>query len=214
MTEPVLPRFLALGDSYTIGEGVDADGRWPAQLVRALRAQGVAVDDADIVATTGWTTDELAAAIAARTFAPPYALVTLLVGVNNQYRGRALDEYRNEFAALFDRALAFADGDAARVVVVSIPDWGTTPFAAQGGRDVAQIAREIDAFNAAARDIATTRGAAFVDVTTPSRAAPADVEWLAADGLHPSAAQYAAWTAAIVPAARKALSAAAFRPVR
>lgn len=201
-----LPRFLALGDSYTIGEGVDACERWPSQLVRALRAEGVAIGDADIVATTGWTTDELAAAIAARAFAPPYALVTLLVGVNNQYRGRALDEYREQFSALLDTATAFAGDAAQRVVVVSIPDWGATPFAIASGRDRGQIARDIDAFNAAARDIAQARGAAFVDVTALSRAQPSSAPWLAADGLHPSAAQYAAWTTPIAVAARNALS--------
>lgn len=201
-----LPRFLALGDSYTIGEGVAAHERWPAQLADALRADGIAIGDADIVATTGWTTDELAAAIAARDFAPPYALVTLLIGVNNQYRGRPLDEYRGEFSALLDTAIAFAGGDAQRVVVVSIPDWGATPFAIASGRDTAQIAREIDAFNAAARDIALARGAAFVDVTALSRSQPSNERWLAADGLHPSASQYAAWVAPIAIAARKALS--------
>jgi len=201
-----LPRFLALGDSYTIGEGVDAHERWPAQLASTLRADGATIGDADIVATTGWTTDELAAAIAARGFAPPYALVTLLVGVNNQYRGRALDEYREQFSALLDTAIAFAGGDARRVVVVSIPDWGATPFAIASGRDTQQIAREIDAFNAAACDIAQSRGAAFVDVTVLSRSQPLNEHWLAADGLHPSAAQYAAWTAPIAVAARKALS--------
>ncbi len=201
-----LPRFLALGDSYTIGEGIAAHERWPVQLADALRADGIAIGDADIVATTGWTTDELAAAIAARDFAPPYALVTLLIGVNNQYRGRPLDEYRGEFSALLDTAIAFAGGDAQRVVVVSIPDWGATPFAIASGRDTAQIAREIDAFNAAARDTALTRGAAFVDVTALSRAQPSNERWLAVDGLHPSASQYAAWIAPIAIAARKALS--------
>jgi len=201
-----LPRFLALGDSYTIGEGVAAHERWPAQLVRTLRADGIAIGDADIVATTGWTTDELAAAIAARAFAPPYALVTLLIGVNNQYRGRPPDEYRDEFSALLDAAITFAGDAARRVVVVSIPDWGATPFAAASGRDITQIAREIDAFNAIACEAALDRGAAFVDVTALSRSQPSNGHWLAADGLHPSASQYAAWTAPIAIAAREALS--------
>ena len=205
-----LPRFLALGDSYTIGEGVATHERWPAQLVRALRADGLAVGDADIVATTGWTTDELAAAIAAREFDPPYALVTLLIGVNNQYRGRSLDEYREQFSALLDTAIAFAGGHAQRVVVVSIPDWGETPFAIASGRDRQQIAREIDAFNIAAFNIAQAGGAAFVDVTELSRSQPLGEHWLAADGLHPSSEQYAAWTSTIAIAARKALSRQAF----
>lgn len=209
------PRFLALGDSYTIGEGVAAHERWPNRLAETLRGEGREIADPDIVATTGWTTDELAAAIAARAFAPPYALVTLLIGVNNQYCGRSLDDYCEEFSALLDGAVAFAGGCAARVVVVSIPDWGVTPFAAQSGRDTLQIAAEVDAFNAAAQAIARARGAAFVDVTALSRSAPtAGAPWLADDGLHPSAAQYAAWIAPIAVAARKALSQSEFPPAR
>jgi lysophospholipase L1-like esterase len=207
MTGAASSTFLALGDSYTIGEGVAAHERWPAQLVRRLRAEGFDIGEPDLVATTGWTTDELAAAIAARSFAPPYALVSLLVGVNNQYRGRGLDEYAAQFAALLDTATALAGGDAQRVVVVSIPDWGTTPFAAASGRDVARIAFEIDAFNETARRLAAARGAHFVDVTPLSRSQPPAAQaWLVDDGLHPSAAQYAAWTERIVAAARAALT--------
>jgi len=196
--------YLALGDSYTIGEGVAADERWPAQLARRLRALGIALADPAIVATTGWTTDELAAAMDAATFAPPYALVSLLIGVNHQYRGRALDEYRGEFAALLARAGALA-GSPARVFVVSIPDWGVTRFARGQGRDAAQVGAEIDAFNAAARAIATAAGIPFVDVTTASREAGDGEAMLVADGLHPSAAQYALWTDEIVPVARALL---------
>lgn len=196
--------YLALGDSYTIGEGVAADERWPAQLARRLRALGVAIADPAIVATTGWTTDELAAAMDAATFAPPYALASLLIGVNNQYRGRALDEYRGEFAALLERASALA-ASPTRVFVVSIPDWGVTRFAREQGRDAAQVGAEIDAFNAAAREIATAAGIPFVDVTAASREAGDGEAMLVADGLHPSAAQYALWTDEIVPVARALL---------
>ncbi|NCT66949.1 MAG: SGNH/GDSL hydrolase family protein [Rhodanobacteraceae bacterium] len=198
--------FLALGDSYTIGEGVDADERWPAQLARRLRARGVAIDDPQVIATTGWTTDELAAAMDAATFAPPYALVTLLIGVNNQYRGRELANYRIEFGALLARAIALAGGDARRVVVVSIPDWGVTRFARAQGRDAPRIAAEIDAFNDVAREVATASGAAFVDVTAKSRDAGDADAMLVGDGLHPSAAQYARWTDLILPAAEQALA--------
>jgi lysophospholipase L1-like esterase len=196
--------YLALGDSYTIGEGVAADERWPAQLARRLRALGFALADPAIVATTGWTTDELAAAMDAATFAPPYALASLLIGVNNQYRGRALDEYRGEFAALLERASALA-ASPKRVFVVSIPDWGVTRFAREQGRDAAQVGAEIDAFNAAAREIATAAGIPFVDVTAASREAGDGEAMLVADGLHPSAAQYALWTDEIVPVARALL---------
>jgi lysophospholipase L1-like esterase len=199
--------FLALGDSYTIGEGVALDERWPAQLVARLRNEGIDVDDPQIIATTGWTTDELSAAMDAASFAPPYDLVTLLIGVNNQYRGRPLDEYHAQFHALLQRAIKLAGGNAGHVIVVSIPDWGVTPFAAREGRDASVAAREIDAFNAAACTEAGSVGAHWVDVTTISRAPGARAE-LADDGLHPSAAQYARWTEAILPVARGVLMSA------
>ena len=199
------PRFLALGDSYTIGEGVPADGNWPHQLAAALRARGVAIAEPEIVARTGWTTDELSAAMDTHAFHPPYALVTLLIGVNNQYRGRDLQNYRVEFRALLERAIRLADGDASRVVVVSIPDWGVTRFGAGSGRDLGEVAREIDAFNASAAAISTTLHAHYVDVTAISRDRGGSPDMLAADGLHPSAAMYSRWTAAIAPAAQVAL---------
>lgn len=201
-TVPTPPRFLALGDSYTIGEGVDPADTWPAQLARRLRADRVALADPVIVARTGWSTDELAAAIAAAGLTPPYALVTLLIGVNNQYRGRDLANYRDEFAALLARAIALAGDDASRVVVVSIPDWGVTAFARAQARDPARIGAEIDAFNAAAAAIARARDVAFVDVTGISREAAACV---VDDALHPSGAQYARWAEAIQPVAAAAL---------
>jgi len=198
--------FLALGDSYTIGEGVEAAGRWPMQLAQRLRDDGVDIADPEIIATTGWTTDELSAAMDAAQFSPPYALVTLLIGVNNQYRGRDIGNYRDEFAALRARAIDLAGGRSERVVVVSIPDWGVTRFALEQGRDAARVAGEIDAFNAAARRIAADRDVAFVDVTAASRAAGDADSMLVADGLHPSAAQYARWTELIFAAARRALT--------
>ena len=200
-----LSRFLALGDSYTIGEGVAPDEGWPAQLARRLRAHGIAIDEPEIIATTGWTTDELAAAMDGHAFTPPYALVTLLIGVNNQYRGRSLENYQDEFANLLARAIELAGSHPQRVVVVSIPDWGVTRYAAQHDRDAAVVGREIDAFNTAARHIAITRGVAFVDVTPASREAGAAPAMLVDDGLHPSAAQYAEWTDRIVAHARLAL---------
>jgi lysophospholipase L1-like esterase len=194
--------YLALGDSYTIGEAVPAAGRWPAQLVERLRARGVALDEPQIVATTGWTTDELSAAMDAASFAPRYDLVTLLIGVNNQYRGRSADEYRREFARLLQRAISLAGDRASHVVVVSIPDWGVTRFAHEQGRDPAQIAHALDTYNAIARDEATRASARWVDITPVSRRHP---ELVADDGLHPSAAQYTLWTEAIEPAAAAAV---------
>jgi lysophospholipase L1-like esterase len=184
------PRYLALGDSYTIGESVDPGERFPAQLARALH-----LGEPQIIARTGWTTDELNAAIDAAKPQGPFDLVTLLIGVNNQYRGRSEDEYRTQFAALLQRAVGFAGGDASRVIVVSIPDWGVTPFAE--GRDRAKIAREIDQFNAINREEAQRAGAKWVDITPISRGS--DAALVTGDGLHPSGKQYAEWVTRIAP---------------
>ena len=194
--------YLALGDSYTIGEAVAAPQRWPAVLVQRLRRAGVVIDDPNIIAVTGWTTDELAQGMDATPLSPPYDLVSLQIGVNNQYRGRPAGEYRSQFASLLARAVALAGGRAARVVVESIPDWGVTHFAHEQGRDRAQIARELDVYNAIAGDETARAGAHFVDITGISRRYPVLV---AGDGLHPSAAQYALWVDAILPVVRAAL---------
>jgi lysophospholipase L1-like esterase len=199
-------RYLALGDSYTIGEGVADAGRWPRQLAAALRRDGIAIADPQIVATTGWTTDELAAGIDAAAPQGPFALVTLLIGVNNQYRGRALDAYREQFAALLHRALGFADGQPRRVLAVSIPDWGVTAFAQTPEHDPALIGKQIDAFNAAAQACCQAHAVRFVDITAASREGGGSAAMLAADGLHPSAAMYARWTGLLLPAARDALA--------
>lgn len=198
-------RFLALGDSYTVGEGVARDAIWPAQLVRALSASGTPLAPPDVVATTGWTTDELAVALRGRVLAPRYALVSLGIGVNDQYRGRDIASYRESFTRLLWRAVAFAGDDAAHVFVMSIPDWGVTPFAQD--RDPVTIAAAIDAFNALAQAQTAGIGARFVDVTAISRACGSDPAMLAVDGLHPSAAQYTRWLTAILPAARACLAA-------
>ena len=184
-------RYLALGDSYSIGEGVPEAGRWPMQLAAALRARGIALQDPRIIATTGWTTDELSAAMDAAEPLGTWDLVSLLIGVNNQYRGRTVDDYREQFSGLLERAIALAGHQPSRVFVLSIPDWGVTPFAQ--GRDRARIAQEIDAFNATARHICKALGVAFIDITPTSRDQGGDADMLVADGLHPSAAMYARW---------------------
>ena len=196
-------RYLALGDSYTIGEGVAEAERWPAQLVARLREGGRAAGDPLIVARTGWTTDELMAEIDGAAPEGRFDLVSLLIGVNDQYRGRDVEEFRAGFRALLRRAIGFAGGEAGRVIVLSIPDWGVTPFA--GGRDRAAIAQAIDRFNAAGRDETRRAGARYVDVTAVSREAAGDATLLAADGLHPSGAMYAAWASLALPAARDAI---------
>jgi lysophospholipase L1-like esterase len=192
-------RYLALGDSYTIGESVAEAERWPNQLARGLQ-----IPMPEIIAKTGWTTDELSAAIDKADPHGPYGLVTLLIGVNNQFRGRDAEQYRNEFVALLGRAIKFAGGDARRVVVVSIPDWGVMPFAA--GRDRAKIGAEIDHFNAINREETLLANARYVDITPISRGATADPTLVAGDGLHPSAKMYTQWVAAITPEARAAIS--------
>ncbi|MGA8277297.1 MAG: SGNH/GDSL hydrolase family protein [Rhodanobacteraceae bacterium] len=202
-----VPGFLALGDSYTIGEGVSAQDRWPEQLVERLDTDGSRVGAPTIIAKTGWTTSELAQAIDATTLHPPYALVTLMIGVNDQYQGRAVDYYRVGFSALLVRAIALAGKRPDRVLVISIPDWGVTRFAHEQGHHAAQVSNAIDAFNAAARDIAADHHVAWVDVTAVSRTAGANAGMLSEDGLHPSGAQYAHWTDVILPAAEATLRA-------
>jgi len=197
-------RFLALGDSYTIGESVTPAERWPVQLAALLRKDGVALDQPQIIATTGWTTDELSAGIDRAAPRGPFDLVSLLIGVNNQYRGRDLAEYALQFDALLGRALQFAGGQPRRVLVLSIPDWGLTPFAR--GRDRAAIGRAIDQFNAANTAAAQRAGAHYVDVTPISRQVPTDPALVAGDGLHPSGKMYAEWARLALPAAREGLS--------
>jgi len=196
-------RYLALGDSYTIGESVADEGRWPNQLVHRLRESGITIDAPRIIATTGWTTDELAAAMDAAEPLGDWDFVSLLIGVNNQYRGRSVDDYRGEFTGLLKRAIRLAGNRPRRVLVLAIPDWGVTPFAE--GRDRAQIARELDAYNAAKREICAQHGVAFVDIAPVSRRRGAEPAMVAADGLHPSAALYALWAEAAYPVALELL---------
>src|SRR5690606_9525021 len=197
--------YLALGDSYTIGEGVEPAGRWPVQLAARLREAGIAIADPRIIATTGWTTDELAAAMDAAEPLGEWDFVSLLIGVNNQYRGRPVDDYLGEFQRLLRRAVALAGGRGGRVLVLSIPDWGVTPFAFASSRDRQAIADELDAYNEAARGLCEAGGVAFVDITRISRDRGGEVDMLADDGLHPSAAQYARWTEAALPVATELL---------
>ena len=189
--------YLALGDSYTIGQGVAEQHRYPNQLIESLGNVGVTIDKMLIIARTGWTTDELSAGIDNAQVDTPYDLVTLLIGVNNQYRGRSLENFREEFNALLNRAIGFAGGDPEKVVVLSIPDWGVTPFAQ--GRDREKIAGEIDAFNAIKLDESQKAGVSYIDVTEISRLAAGRPELLATDGLHPSGLMYSLWVEELFP---------------
>jgi len=197
--------YLALGDSYTIGEGIAPEATWSRQLARQLRDDGIALADPRVIATTGWSCDELSAAIDVAAPAQDHDFASLLIGVNDQYRGMTLDVFRPCFARLLDRAIGFARGRADRVLVLSIPDWGVTPFARDSGRDLAQIAAELDAYNEAARELCVSLGVAFVDITGISRDGGDAADMLASDGLHPSAAMYARWTQAALPVARAML---------
>lgn len=199
------PRYLALGDSYTIGESVGEADRWPVRLTGLLRERGVAVGGPEIVARTGWTVRELSRGIDAAEPHGPYDLVTLLIGVNDQYRGGDPEAYRSDFATMLRRAVGFAGGKAGHVVVLSIPDWSVTPFAVESGRDRGRIAAEIDRFNRINREETARAGARYVDVTPDSRKAAADRSLIAADGLHPAGAMYAEWARLALPAAAAAL---------
>lgn len=188
--------MLALGDSYTIGEQVRADQRWPVQLAALLVERGVRLQPPLIVAQTGWTGDELEVALDAADdslVAPPYALVSLLIGVNDQYRGRSPSQFEPAFARLLKRAIGYAGGEARRVLVLSIPDWGITPFAAAEGCDSATVSAAIDAYNALSRSHCEASDAAYVDITDLTRQAQTRPELLAADGLHPSGLDYQRW---------------------
>lgn len=182
-------KYLALGDSYTIGESVADDERFPAQLVKRLSAEGFDMGDPLIIAKTGWTTDELSAAIKEKNVKDTFNIVTLLIGVNNQYRGRSAEEYRGELKQLIETALRYAGGKNENVIIISIPDWGVTPFAE--GRDRKKVAEEIDLFNKVKKEESDNYGIRFYDITVISR--DPDPALVAADGLHPSAKMYKMW---------------------
>jgi lysophospholipase L1-like esterase len=188
--------YLALGDSYTIGEQVPFAENYPNQAVQLLRKKGVDFHAPEIVARTGWTTDELQFGINNRLFRNSYDFVTLLIGVNNQYRGRSAEEYEEQFTVLLEQALAFAGNRKERVAVLSIPDWGITPFAAT--RDKGKIAEEIDRFNEVNQRVSTAAGIHYIYITGLSREAAQDSSLLAPDGLHPSGKEYQRWAEKVV----------------
>ena len=195
-------RYLALGDSYTIGESVPVEDRWPNQLAKLLESEGLQTE-VTIIARTGWTVTELWEGIQA---APPqgtYDLVTLLIGVNDQYRGYPVDGYREDFQFMLGKAIEYAGGDPRKIIVLSIPDWGFTPFAAN--RDIEPISQQIDEFNAINEDQTRNAGAQYVDVTTISRMALDDFDLIAGDRLHPSGKMYAMWTEKVLPVALEIL---------
>jgi lysophospholipase L1-like esterase len=196
--------YLALGDSYTIGEAVDLKQNFPNQLAIQLTGVGYPTGAPTIIARTGWTTGELISAIeASNTKGKIYDVVTLLIGVNNQYRGYSKDAYRTEFVQLLQTAIKYADGNKAHVFVLSIPDWGVTPYA--NGRDRQQIAQEIDEFNMINAAETLRAGISYTDVTPISKKAATDASLTANDGLHPSAAMYSLWVEQLLPAVKSQL---------
>lgn len=188
--------YLALGDSYTIGEQVSARQRWPRQLARALRDSGLTMAAPTIIAQTGWTTTDLRSTINEADLNAPYDLVSLLIGVNDQYDGLDFEQYPRRFEYLLQRAIALAGGDPSHVVVVSIPDYSVTPFGQQHHPD--KTARELARYNAVNKQITERLGARYVNITPGSRKAADDPSLLAGDGLHPSGAMYRQWVHQIV----------------
>lgn len=188
-------RFLALGDSYTIGESVTADSRWPALLVDSLHHRGINALEPHIIATTGWRTDELRKAIDKAKFKGTFSLVSLLIGVNNFYQGKSVEAYAPEFEALLQTAIKLADGKRNHVFVLSIPDYGYTPFG-QDKRE--QITQGVDAFNKVNREITEKLGVRYFDITPISRRGLDEPDLVAADGLHPSGKMYAEWVQLIL----------------
>lgn len=186
--------YLALGDSYTIGEGVEESGRYPNQAVENLKSKGLIFEKPTIIAKTGWTTDELDQGIeAAGIQGKTYDLVTLLIGVNNQYRGRPVSDYETEFRKMLTKAIRFAKGKPKHVVVISIPDWGVTPFATDRGTDREKVAKEIDAYNMAKERISKELGVYYIDITEEYRKIGALPEMVVEDKLHPSELVYKSW---------------------
>lgn len=183
--------FLALGDSYTIGQSVAYNERWPMILADRLKTATGREVTVQFIAQTGWTTGNLESAINASTLSPPYSLVSLLIGVNNQYQGQPFSAYTNGFPALLARALTLAGGDTNRVLVVSIPDYAYTPFGQT--RNPAQISSALDMYNATNRMYAGRAGVRYFDITPISREGLIDPALVAGDGLHPSGKQYARW---------------------
>jgi lysophospholipase L1-like esterase len=184
-------KIIFLGDSYTIGEGVDFNENFPNKLIKKLSRLTNATFTAKIIAKTGWTTGELLAALQNTATADDFKIATLLIGVNNQYRGLDIEIYKKEFEVLLKRAISFVTNPNS-VIVISIPDWGQTPFAKD--RDKSKISWEIDQYNSINRSIAAKYQSHYLDITSGYRLRSNAAEFIAGDGLHPSSAEYEFWT--------------------
>ena len=189
--------YLALGDSYTVGESISKKHTWPKQLVDSLKKRNIFLSEPRIIAKTGWTTDQLKKAINDSSLDYPYDWVSLLIGVNNQYRGRDLGEFKLQFESLLSEAIAFTGNRKERVFVISLPDWGSMPFAKD--RDPNKIAIEIDNFNQIIYEVCAFENIKFIDITPITRNIYLNPNWIAKDSLHPSKEQYSKWVEKMIP---------------
>ncbi len=196
MSQQKVIQYLALGDSYTIGESVAQQQTFPFLLATGLKEKINLDVKPTVIARTGWTTGELQIAIDKAQPTHDYDLVTLLIGVNNQYRGMSLKQYEREFTLLLDQAIVFANGKKENVIVVSIPDYGCTPYGA-GSKE--RIGREIDDFNRVNKRVAVKKGVHYLDITPTSRLAAEKPGLVAGDGLHPSGEMYKLWVELLIP---------------
>jgi len=188
--------MLALGDSYTIGESVEERERWPHQLTDALKELGIEADAPDYIATTGWTTRRLIQGIRSMLDEnKSYNLVSILIGVNNQYQGIDISSYEPDLRTIIDQALEICGQDTSRVFILSIPDYAYTPF----GEGKSRISEEIDAYNLIKKNVAAEYGIPFIDITPISRLGLKNPSLVALDGLHPSGEQYGEWVKEILP---------------
>lgn len=183
--------FLALGDSYTIGESVPLFENFPYQVVQLMRKEKYHFQAPEIVAKTGWTSNELAEHILHNVLNDQYDFVTLLVGVNNQYRGLAIKDFENDFEFLLNKAIHLAGNKSNRVMVLSIPDWGYTPFA--NGKEIQKISKEIDEYNEVCSNIAKKVKTHFINITDETRAEKNNLQALANDRLHYSKSTHLRW---------------------
>jgi lysophospholipase L1-like esterase len=201
-TEMPAFHYLALGDSYTIGESVPDWERWPNQLAASLAAEGIPIE-VKIIARTGWTVDELWQGIQENPPEGTYDLVTLLIGVNDQFRGYPVDGYREKFRLMLGKAIEYAGGNAEKIIVLSIPDWGSTPFAAD--KNAQSVSHQIDLFNAVNFEETKNAHGHYIDITEISRMAGSDAGLIAGDGLHPTGRMYSLWAEKVLTLAREIL---------
>jgi len=190
-------KFLALGDSYTIGQSVEVNQRWPVQFLKELKATTNVIDTLQIIAQTGWRVDQLKEAMNSSDLEPPYGIVSLLIGVNNQYQGQNANDFRPEFIEILEKSLKLVENRTERLFVISIPDWGASPYGF--GFDRAKVSKEINEFNSVVKEESEKRGLRYFNITTISRRALTDRTLIASDGLHPSGKMYKLWVDKMIP---------------